>query len=328
MAGVTKEIRNGKVSYRVEFTDGDKRRRKIRLGGVNRKDAEHIAGKVQLLAGCKASGRPLDTALASWLAGIGNDLRDKLAEQGLCERRASATLGAFIDAYIASRTEAASNTVRNWKDTRRKLTAFLGEERDLRSITPGEADAWRQGMVDAKKATATISKAVKHAKLFLKAAVRQRLADSNPFADLKGGSEKDDSRLAFISQETTALVLEACPDTEWQAIVALARYGGLRCPSEILRLEWTHVDLPGGKLTVPSPKTKRFGKAWRVVPLFPELRPYLEAAHTLAPDGARYVVSRYRDTNSNLRTQLTAFCRRQGWSLGSASSKTSSEPRD
>jgi hypothetical protein len=41
-----------------------------------------------------------------------------------------------------------------------------------------------------------------------------------------------------------------------------------------------------------------------VIPLFPELRPYLEECFDLAEPGTEYVITRYRDTNSNLRTQL------------------------
>ena len=44
------------------------------------------------------------------------------------------------------------------------------------------------------------------------------------------------------TQEMAETVLRACPDIEWQMIFALCRYGGLRCPSEVLRLKWADVD--------------------------------------------------------------------------------------
>ena len=56
--------------------------------------------------------------------------------------------------------------------------------------------------------------------------------------------------------------------------MALVRYGGLRCPSEVLHLRWEWVDLAEGRFTVFSPKTERFnGKRFRSVPIFPELAP-------------------------------------------------------
>lgn len=48
------------------------------------------------------------------------------------------------------------------------------------------------------------------------------------------------------------------------------------------------------------------------MPIFPELRPYLEEAFHLAAEGALYVINRYRDTNQNLRTQPARIVRRAG----------------
>jgi hypothetical protein len=38
------------------------------------------------------------------------------------------------------------------------------------------------------------------------------------------------------------LLSVACPDAQWRLLVALARYGGVRTPSESLAIEWSHVD--------------------------------------------------------------------------------------
>ncbi len=37
---------------------------------------------------------------------------------------------------------------------------------------------------------------------------------------------------------------------------ALTRFGGLRCPSELTRLEWRDVDLPNGRMIIPASKTE------------------------------------------------------------------------
>jgi integrase len=109
-------------------------------------------------------------------------------------------------------------------------------------------------------------------------------------------------------------VLDACPDHNWKCIVVLARYGGLRCPSEVLSLRWQDIDWAGNRIIVTSPKTEHHaGKASRTIPLFPELRPYLEKAFELAQVGAVYVVDeKYRKAangpagwmNANLRTRF------------------------
>ena len=86
---------------------------------------------------------------------------------------------------------------------------------------------------------------------------------------------KDGSKIAFTDWRTVKLFDVASPT--WRIIIVLARYGGLRCPSEVLSLEWRQVDWERNRVTVPSPKTDRYeGKESRTIPLFPELRTYLE----------------------------------------------------
>jgi integrase len=182
----------------------------------------------------------------------------------------------------------------------------------LRTIRPGDGDEWRQHMVQAKLAEATISKRVKHARQFFKLAHRKGLIEANPFQDVRAGSQRNEARLQFIDQVTIGKVLDATMDVEWRLIIALARYGGLRTPSETLALKWTDVDWAGDRITVPSSKTAHQGKPYRVMPLFPELRPFLEVAFEAAPEGAVYVVGKYRESTQNLRTQLLRVMRRAG----------------
>jgi len=49
-----------------------------------------------------------------------------------------------------------------------------------------------------------------------------------------------------------------------------------------------------------------------VVPIFTELRPYLEAALEEAAEGAEYVIARYGDNNKNFRSRLERIIRRAG----------------
>ncbi len=139
----------------------------------------------------------------------------------------------------------------------------------MRTIKPGEADEWRQSMVQADLAEATISKRVKHARQFFKLAHRKGLVDLNPFQDVKAGSQRNEARLMFIDRATITKVLDAAPNAEWKLIIALARFGGVRTPSETLALKWSDIDWADNRMTVPSPKTEHQNKPYRVVPLFP-----------------------------------------------------------
>ena len=103
--------------------------------------------------------------------------------------------------------------------------------------------------------------------------------------------------------------------TRRETIIALSRFGGIRCPSETLSLRWADIDWEHSRMNVPEPKVEHHeGRGVRSVPIFPELMPYLQAAWDLAPEGSEYVVDKpgYREAantgegwkNSNLRTQF------------------------
>jgi integrase len=96
-------------------------------------------------------------------------------------------------------------------------------------------------------------------------------------------------------------------------IATLSRYGGLRCPSEHLGLRWTDVDWKRDRITIHSPKTEHHeGGESREIPIFPELRPYLEKVRQEVPEDTFWVITRYRGKNTNLRTQLKRVIRKAG----------------
>jgi integrase len=193
------------------------------------------------------------------------------------------------------------------------IVKYFGESRPLRDITPGDCDGFIPWMKKHKYAEATAGRTMKHARQFFTAARRKRLIEENPFEDIKPGRMDNPDRLFFITREMTAKLIDAAPCSEWRAIIALARYGGLRCPSELLRLTWGDVDWDKGRVLVRASKTEHQanrGKRW--IPLFPEMRPHLEALFDSAEAGQVHVINRYREDEQNLRTTFGKIIERAG----------------
>jgi integrase len=313
MAALHRTKQHGRDVYRLSWYDKAGRRKSIRLGDIGRKAANTICQHVTQLADLADAGHPIDGAQSTWLDKISQDLADKLAAAGLIRERQSATLAEFIDAYLETRKDMKANSIRIYRSAGDSLVAHFGAGRNLRDINAGEAQEWRQAMANDNFAEATISKRVKVARQFFKIAMRKGIVSSNPFAEIKAGGERNVSRMHFIDRATIDKVLNATADPEWQLIIALSRFGGLRCPSETLSLKFTDINWAEDRLTVPSPKTAHQGKPFRIVPLFLELKAYLLQAAENAPDGAVYCISRYRDPkNANLRTGLLRILRRAG----------------
>lgn len=121
--------------------------------------------------------------------------------------------------------------------------------------------------------------------------MKRRLIPANPFADLRTPASLPDDRKAYVTVADTERLLAVANPT-WRTIIALCRFAGLRCPSEVFRLKWSDVNFATGRMTIPNVKTAgQTGKNYRVCPLFPPLRPHLEDAYEIAEPGTEYVVS-------------------------------------
>jgi integrase len=306
----------------VQFVGGDGKRRSIRLGKVPQRLAEAVKSKVEALNAAAIAGVSWDKESAAWVGALDTVLYEKLAAAGLVPKRAapeSTKLAAFIAAYIKSRSDVKGSTATVYGHTERCLVKFFGANKDIDSVTAADADDFRRSLGQAKPegeglAQNTISRRCGIAKQFFRAAKRRKLIAENPFAEMKGITVRGNrAREFFITREMADKVLDACPDAQWRLLFALSRFGGLRCPSEHLTLRWCDIHWSTDRFTVHSPKTEHHeGGESRVVPIFPELRPYLEAVFDAARPGTEFVLTMRRDATANLRTRFTKIIRRAG----------------
>jgi len=312
MASISREPNGHRT---VQFVGADGKRRSVRLGDCTQRQAEEVRMHVEALAAAKRTGGNVPEKTSTWVGEIGDILAERLAKVDLIAPRASATLGAFIRQYIDGRTDVKASTSTTFERARAKLIQHFGENRDLRTISEGDADEfalWLERDDGGKLAAATARKTVSIAKQIFRAARRRKLIRENPFADLSGAVPANRARDHFVSRADADKILAACPDVNWRALFALARFGGLRVPSEALGLKWTDVNWETGRFTTAAPKTEHVaGHESRVIPLFPELRSVLMEAFEAAEPGAVYVLP-WRDTDINLRKGLTAIIKRAG----------------
>ncbi len=318
MASITSRPNGGKV---IEFVDGDGRRRSVFLPKTTQRVAVAVKTHIERLESAKRSGGPIDSQTASWLSEIGGSLKAKLAKVGLIAPSGSGlTVAAFVDQYIQRRTDIKPRTHDMLTRARRSLIGYLGESKRLQDVTEGDAKDFRiwlareGGTGGTTLQRNTVNDRCRKAKQFFASAVEHRLIDRNPFAVLKGISVRaNPERFVYVTADAVRRVIEAAGDHDLSLVLALCRFGGLRNPSETLNLRWENVDLPAGRMSIDSPKTEHHdGKAYRVAPIFGDLRPFLEAAWDRAKPGAVFVVASWRDQGKNMRTRLARAIRRAG----------------
>jgi len=299
------------------------KRRATYLGNDDDAEAQEVKTIVEAILRAKKRNRRLYKQTEESLDRIREQqvhLYGKLANVGLVEPRVPPPppvvkcLQTFIDDYIASRTDAKPRTLLNLGMFRDRLIDYFKADKPLAEIKRGDADRWVIWLKEARRkngrlrfAPATIGRTIKGARQFFKAAVADELIDRNPFDGIKAGSHVDKARKRFVTPEEIKLVIDQCPNAEWRLSVALSRWAGLRCPSEHLALTWQDVDRERERFLVRSPKT---GERW--VPIFPELRPYLQEVFDHAEPGAVHVITSTRDSSTNLRTRFAKIIRRAG----------------
>lgn len=318
------EQKGDRPGWKIRYRDTDKRPKVIWLGALPKKKAADVFRRIDSLITNRLAGLEPDRKDLVWVRGVDRRLALRLAELSLVGgdsiTRMPMTVLGFMRAYIESRTDWKKSC--NHKQSVDHFESFLGRDMPLSGVTKGMADRfhrWMMGNSDTEPGLSpnTAGQHIKRCRQMIRAAIDDQVIDSNPFDGIKIDLRSDSSKNQFVDETTALTVLEACPSQEWRVLFALCRFGGLRCPSEVLGLRWSDIQWDKGRFKVRSPKTEKQGKPERVVPLFPELLAELNDLHDIAQPGIdcpadAYVVSRYRDTETNLRTQFGKIIDRAG----------------
>ncbi len=310
-------------------------RKTIRLGKTSKSNALTMKTRTEQLLTAAVTG-VMDRDLSFWVAELHPALRTKFERVGLLdalepeivEEVASMTLDAFLTDYMDRHGAAKKPATRVvWGQVMALLREYMPKGITLTEITVGHAKAFQSSLKERGLASTTIYKRIGFARQFFEDAVDFEQIPSNPFHKVKARQSSKKSNVN-VPMETIDRVLVHCDGT-WQTIVALARLGGLRTPSETLSLRWGDVDFENDRMHVPECKVEHHeGRGIREVPIFAELRPFLDAAFEEASTGGKYpspeafVVDKqaYRDAamrpggwaNANLRTQFCKILKRAG----------------
>ena len=313
------ESRNGKngKTYRIRLSEGESSNRpRIGFGRITKRQAETAKINIENLIKAKNTGSEISISVQNWLNGLSNSVRKRLESLGLAEpieRKPEVPLAAWVDGYIEGRTDIKPNTKSNMLAARNDLFGFCNSSMSITDFSAYDAEEFRRHLLEKELAENTVRRRCKRVKQFFSAARKKRLIDENPFDGIPTSTVSNPKRQQFISHEDIQKVLDACPENKWRLIFALARYGGLRIPSELYGLTWDDILWDKKRFTIHSPKTEHIeGRETRICPLFPELEPYLMEAFGQAEPGQKKVVTKDLNSSSNLRTQAHRIIKRAG----------------
>ncbi|MEM8494282.1 MAG: hypothetical protein AAF663_02710 [Planctomycetota bacterium] len=234
---MTSLIQDQPKKFRVSYTcPVKKRRRTLYLTNFRKRDAQVTKLHSEALVSSKLSASTPPAKTTIWLSKIAGTLHEKISNLDLCDAWVSTELGTFLSEYVENHPTAKKWTRTNLDQAVRYLLEHFAPQTAMGSITPAEADEWRRAMLNRKLAESTIRRATGRARQFFNAAVELGLIPSNAFDHLPATEMPNRSRDYFVTRDEIEKVLEACPDARWRLLIALCRFGGLRCPSETTAL--------------------------------------------------------------------------------------------
>ena len=334
MSASTWSEHRGNGRYRIVWRNSQGGRCHVNLGKSNQKTVRHFQVRLNELIEHHLTGTPLPPSITKWLDELNESIRNRLMELGLIEKLYGFTLIEWIESYNSSRTMPGDETRRKWANTCTRLIEMFGEDIPLNSITAAHAEEFREHLLTNGKsngtglARATVNKHCSIANQYFKAAYKRRVIIENPFEGIECRNLSNRERMAFIEPEQITQLLEHLPRWQDRVILGLARYGGLRCPSEVLALKWEDIHLGDNTKSDPSYMMVRNEKTmhhssvseYRKVPLFPELAPFIQEAWQMSKPGETYVISgndvidsvRDKPRKLNMRTRFTKAIKRAG----------------
>lgn len=302
----------------IQFRGRTGKRQTIRLGKATLAQARECKYRIECLLAADAMGHPPDLETARWVGSLSAAIHARFAAAGLAQGRSVHLLGELVDRFLGSLAVQPS-TRDNVSVVCGNLISHLGRDRILGEITPADAIGFRAWLANHGRqdggplAMATVSRRCRRAKQILAFAVENQWLTENPFAALKGGTEENHLKDVFVTAKMVQVVLDEVPDWEFRSIIVLARFGGLRCPSEVLPLRWDAVNWDQAVMRIASPKTARYPDGQiRVLPLFPEMHEVLSALWETAQTGEPLMFPHHQVTGARLTNKLRQAC----WASG------------
>ncbi len=276
------------------------------LGDISKSGASDCCHHLQRLVNASAANTTPHADSLRWARGTEARIKRKLMEWGLIPETSLEryTITTWVDHYCKERADVKPKTIGKYKNCRKRLLEVISDK-DLRAVTVSDAKKFHRTLSGRDSTTGSIIKTVKQ---FFAAAVDARILETNPFDGLSASTAIDATRSAYVSQEHAELILSKIASEECRLAFLLARWAGLRVPSEIVTMQWTHIDWENNTITIHSLKgEKHQHRKTRLIPLFPKLVQPLTEASEQAPLKSIYVLNRYRTSaNRVLRSHLLA----------------------
>lgn len=298
------------------------KRHTLRLGLTTDAAATEFQLRLDRLLEFVRLGLDPEPALIAWRSKLDERLYKCLCTAGLAPPRGPDTLDQLLAAHEARLIARGrkSSTLTNARVLHANLRKFFSGTRRIQAISVQEADQFRaflrlRGNRDGEPlAVATVNNRCRRARTIFAMAVESEWLSRNPFREITTGREWNERRNLYVSVPLFTKIIGKSADHELRALLALVRFCGLRCPSEIRGLTWGAVAWEANTIVVYAPKNDEYDSGRREVPLFAPIMPYLLAhCERCGDDSAGALMfPRHQKTGAAITGRLATLCRKAG----------------
>lgn len=304
----------------IFFKYGGKRHT-VRLGKITVKNAEAFRRELDCLLECKQLGLELEPKTRAWVLSLDERPHATLKQAGLLDSRAARTISDLVIAYQdhMKRIGSKPSTLANNRSICKHLVEYFGKAHLIGSIQREDAERFREWLGSGKGpgknrlAKTTVSRRSRHARSIFAYAFNEQWIQTNPFGWMKNWNEVDSTRNHYFTSEDIEAIINQAPNSEWRLYLALARYGGLRAPSEMAGMLWEWINWEDGTLKINSPKTAHLpNQDSRKIPILEPLRPYLLEASEQALVGQTHLFPNIQSSGAAITKRVYGMCKAAG----------------
>ena len=316
------------------------KRRSISVGRTSKKLIRPFQTLIDNLLPYAELGQTPPASLVKQARKLTPKLQDKLVERGLIPLEVSRTINGFCKQFLNDHSKSVkSDTIRKLDNERKRLNKCFGKEKLLSDFTEYDAmqyreflklegSLWTPAGVKKGLSNAAVNRSCGLCSQFFNMAKKQRLIVDNPFDNIEKTNLTNKDRVYHVSVDEFDKLIENVGRWQIRVCLGLARWAGIRLPTEAVRLRWSDVHWGNGTkedpghIIVENVKTKHHPTVseYRKCPIFPELRPYLQEAWEMSKEGAEWVIegvesfdkNRDKPTKPNLRTTVLKSRKKAG----------------
>jgi hypothetical protein len=227
--------------------------------------ADRVARIITEILAHRNRGDSLSVDLRRKIESLPVRIRRGIERFGLVSDLGDHTLSDLLLSFYDSKKHFKKGTLLKYESYGNLLVKYFGGDHRLSGIQSVDCERFRSHCLE-RFSVCTVSRGIRGCRSIFRHAVDLEWLLKNPFAKVRGGVEVNLERQHYIERQVVRRVMDFCENDSDRLILALARFGGFRIPSEIQDLRFG--DFAGNVIKIH--KDTKTGA--REVPLFSEIK--------------------------------------------------------